>query len=146
MSKIDSTRYDNGSHFDRIPAGPAQLRRAPGLDAARPAIRREPGPSAETQVDSRGVEKTDSGPRAAGPLRSAAAPADPIRREGPADRPASRLTLRLGEVATSLGVSRRALERERSAGRFPRADLTIGRMPLWRPETVLTWVEGGGRG
>jgi predicted DNA-binding transcriptional regulator AlpA len=56
-----------------------------------------------------------------------------------------RLTLRLDDVATTLGVSRRAIERERSAGRFPRPDLTIGRMPLWRVETIRRWIEGGGR-
>ena len=56
-----------------------------------------------------------------------------------------RLTLRLDEVAESFGVSRRTIERERSAGRFPRPDLTIGRMPLWCPETIRAWVEGGGR-
>jgi predicted DNA-binding transcriptional regulator AlpA len=57
-----------------------------------------------------------------------------------------RLALRLDELAAALGVSRRAVERERSAGRFPRPDLTIGRMPLWRPETIRRWLEeGGGR-
>lgn len=59
--------------------------------------------------------------------------------------PQERLALRLAEVAASLGISRRAIERERSAGRFPKPDLTIGRMPLWRPETIARWVEGGGR-
>jgi predicted DNA-binding transcriptional regulator AlpA len=52
-----------------------------------------------------------------------------------------RLALRLDELAVALGVSRRAIERERSAGRFPRPDLTIGRMPLWRPETINEWIE-----
>ena len=56
-----------------------------------------------------------------------------------------RLTLRLDELAAALGVSRRAIERERSAGRFPKPDLSIGRMPLWRPETIARWLEGGGR-
>jgi predicted DNA-binding transcriptional regulator AlpA len=58
---------------------------------------------------------------------------------------ADRLALRLDEVARSLGVSRRAIERERSAGRFPTPDLHIGRMPLWTPAKVKAWVEGGGR-
>jgi predicted DNA-binding transcriptional regulator AlpA len=57
---------------------------------------------------------------------------------------AERLALRLDEVAAALGVSRRAIERERAAGRFPRPDLTIGRMPLWKPETIKAWLEGGG--
>jgi predicted DNA-binding transcriptional regulator AlpA len=61
------------------------------------------------------------------------------------EAPIGRLALRLDEVTRSLGVSRRAIERERSAGRFPKPDLTIGRMPLWRPETIRDWVEGGGR-
>jgi predicted DNA-binding transcriptional regulator AlpA len=56
-----------------------------------------------------------------------------------------RLTLRLAEIANALGVSRRALERERSAGRLPRPDLTIGRMPLWRVETIREWIGKGGR-
>ena len=55
-----------------------------------------------------------------------------------------RLTLRLDEVARALGVSRRAIERERSAGRFPKPDLVIGRMPLWQPMSIRQWIEGGG--
>lgn len=55
-----------------------------------------------------------------------------------------RLTLRINEVAEALGVSRSAIERERRAGRFPRPDLTVGRMPLWRPETIRAWIENGG--
>ena len=57
----------------------------------------------------------------------------------------ARMTLRFDELPAALGVSRRTIERERSAGRFPRPDLTIGRMPLWRPETIRDWVERGGR-
>jgi hypothetical protein len=56
-----------------------------------------------------------------------------------------RLALRLDEVARAFGVSRRSNERERSAGRFPKPGLTIGRMPLWKPETIRACVEGGGR-
>ena len=56
---------------------------------------------------------------------------------------AGRMALRLDELAAALGISRRAIERERSAGRFPKPDLTIGRMPLWRPETITRWLEGG---
>jgi predicted DNA-binding transcriptional regulator AlpA len=58
--------------------------------------------------------------------------------------PTGRLALRLDEVAAALGLSRRSLERERSAGRFPPPDRTIRRMPLWSPETIRRWVEGGG--
>jgi predicted DNA-binding transcriptional regulator AlpA len=81
------------------------------------------------------------------PSRSAVArpgtlPEAPLPEAAPA---VERLALRLDEVAAVLGVSRRAIERERAAGRFPCPDLTIGRMPLWTPATVRRWVEGGGR-
>lgn len=52
-----------------------------------------------------------------------------------------RLTWRLADVARALGVSRRTLERERSAGRFPSPDLRIGKAPLWRPETIHRWID-----
>ena len=58
--------------------------------------------------------------------------------------PSARLTLRLAELAQALGISRRTLERERSAGRFPAPDLAIGKAPLWKPETIRAWIEGGG--
>ena len=54
------------------------------------------------------------------------------------------MALRLGEVARALGVARRVIERERSAGRFPKPDLTVGKMPLWRPETIRAWLDNGG--
>jgi predicted DNA-binding transcriptional regulator AlpA len=50
------------------------------------------------------------------------------------------LAWRLEQIAKALGISRRALERERAAGRFPKPDKVIGRMPLWRPETVKAWL------
>ena len=56
----------------------------------------------------------------------------------------TRLAYRLAELATLLGISRRTLERERSAGRFPRPDLNIGKSPLWSPATIQRWIEGGG--
>ncbi len=56
-----------------------------------------------------------------------------------------RLTYRLDEVAASLGVSRRTIERERSAGRFPKPDRHIGRAPLWSRETLVRWIAEGGR-
>ena len=54
------------------------------------------------------------------------------------------ITWRLDAVAKALGVSRRSLERLRSAGRFPRP-MHIGKTPLWKPETIRAWVEGGGQ-
>jgi len=68
----------------------------------------------------------------------------PIGPDGP-DAAPLRLALRLDELAEALGVSRRTIERERSAGRFPRSDLTIGKMPLWRVETIRRWIDGGGK-
>lgn len=65
-----------------------------------------------------------------------------VEREGVSGK---RLTLRLDEVVAALGVSRRSIERERAAGRFPKPDLMLGRMPLWRPETLRAWVERGGQ-
>jgi predicted DNA-binding transcriptional regulator AlpA len=70
---------------------------------------------------------------------------EPMNRRPEAASPAvERLAYRLDEVAKALGVSRRLIERERSAGRFPRPDLTIGRAPLWTRETLVRWISGGG--
>ena len=64
---------------------------------------------------------------------------------GHAARPAvERLVYRIEEVAVALGVSRRAIERVRTAGRFPSADKYIGKMPLWRVETIRSYLERGG--
>jgi hypothetical protein len=56
-----------------------------------------------------------------------------------------RLAFRLDEVANALGVSRRLLERERAAGRFPQADLYIGRIPLFKPEAIRAWIDHQGK-
>jgi predicted DNA-binding transcriptional regulator AlpA len=68
----------------------------------------------------------------------------PIETDRPESAPV-RLALRLDELAAALGVSRRTVERERAAGRFPKPDLHIGRAPLWTPATIQRWVDGGGR-
>jgi len=81
------------------------------------------------------------------PRRSSPPPVAALPPSGPVPIPPAsvgRMTLRLDDLSATLGVSRRAIERERSAGRFPPPDLTIGRMPLWRVETIRQWVEGGG--
>ncbi len=67
-----------------------------------------------------------------------------IERQADAKPPVERMALRLDEVADAIGLSRRVIERARSAGRFPKPDLAIGKMPLWRPETVRGWLDGGG--
>ena len=74
---------------------------------------------------------------------------DPATAEPASDSPAStktRIALRLDELATALGISRRTVERERSSGRFPKADLHIGKMPLWKPETIRAWIDGDAHG
>jgi len=82
--------------------------------------------------------------------RPAVGDPDPLGIANPNERPEAaspaveRLAYRLDEVAKALGVSRRLIERERSAGRFPRPDLTIGRAPLWTRETLARWIAGGG--
>lgn len=55
-----------------------------------------------------------------------------------------RLAYRLNDLPAVLGVSRRTLERERSAGRFPRPDRIMGKMPLWSEATIREWLEGKG--
>jgi hypothetical protein len=59
--------------------------------------------------------------------------------------PIERLTYRIDELAAALGVSRRIIERERSAGRLLKPDLRIGRIPLWRVDSVREWLARGGR-
>ncbi len=55
--------------------------------------------------------------------------------------PIERMALRFDEVAAALGVSRRLLERELSARRFVKPDVYIGRVPLWRVETVRAYLD-----
>jgi len=62
--------------------------------------------------------------------------------EATESRPNERLAYRLNDLVALLGVSRRLLERERSAGRLPKPDRTIGRVLLWRPETIREWLGG----
>lgn len=54
-----------------------------------------------------------------------------------------RLTYRIQEVADMLGISRRTLEREISAKRFPPPDRRIGKAPLWGAETLCKWINEG---
>jgi hypothetical protein len=51
-----------------------------------------------------------------------------------------RLAYRLSEIAAALGVSKRLLEQARAAGRLPRPDLRIGRVSLWKIESVRDWL------
>jgi hypothetical protein len=47
------------------------------------------------------------------------------------------------QLLTRIPASRRVLERELAAGRFPRPIKHIGRRPMWRPADVIRWAEGG---
>jgi predicted DNA-binding transcriptional regulator AlpA len=70
-------------------------------------------------------------PRNSGDIPSAESTAKP-----------ERLAFRLRDIVTATGLSRRTLERERSAGRFPPPDRLVGRAPLWRRETLEAWLRG----
>jgi hypothetical protein len=62
------------------------------------------------------------------------------------DRPRiERLTYRIEDLVDALGVSRRFFERARAAGRLPKPDLRIGKLPLWRVGTIRNWLDNGGR-
>lgn len=49
--------------------------------------------------------------------------------------------LSLADIAAVLGVTRRSVERLRSAGTLPQPDLKIGRSLRWRPDTVREWLD-----
>jgi excisionase family DNA binding protein len=51
----------------------------------------------------------------------------------------------IDDVATYLNVSRRGVERLKSAGRLPQPIVVIGRLPRWQSEDIRRWAEGGGR-
>jgi hypothetical protein len=74
---------------------------------------------------------------------SASRPGEPVPEPTSSDPLSGRLALRLDDLATALSVSRRSIERERSAGRFPLPDRVVGKMPLWSPETIRQWMAGG---
>jgi predicted DNA-binding transcriptional regulator AlpA len=60
-------------------------------------------------------------------------------------RLADRLTWGLDDITALTGLSRRTLERERSAGNFPPPDIRVGRRVLWRPETIHRWIDARAR-
>jgi hypothetical protein len=53
--------------------------------------------------------------------------------------------LGINNLAAILSCSRRLVERLRSAGRVPKPDIWVGKMPRWRAETIRRWLESGGR-
>jgi predicted DNA-binding transcriptional regulator AlpA len=66
------------------------------------------------------------------PLASAVEPASPPR-----------LLWGWPEILAATGLIRRTIERELSAGRFPKPIRRVGRRPYWRPTDVIRWAEGG---
>jgi hypothetical protein len=50
-----------------------------------------------------------------------------------------------GDLVRVLNASRRTIERLRSAGKLPKPDLFLNKMPRWRPETIRAWIERGGQ-
>jgi predicted DNA-binding transcriptional regulator AlpA len=53
--------------------------------------------------------------------------------------------LGIDDLAAALSCGRRLVERMRAAGKLPRPDLKLGKMPRWRASTIRRWIEGGGR-
>ena len=78
------------------------------------------------------------------PTRPLSLTADPTLEPPPTPPAIARLALRLDEIAESLGVSRRSLERARASGKFPKPDIRLGRTVLWTPETIAGWLRKGG--
>jgi hypothetical protein len=68
-----------------------------------------------------------------------------LERHAAIDPRMRRRTYGIGELAHALGVSRRSIEREKSAGHLPEPDLVIGKRPLWRVESIDAWIGKGGR-
>jgi predicted DNA-binding transcriptional regulator AlpA len=52
------------------------------------------------------------------------------------------MALRMADLSRLTGLSRRAIERERAARRFPEPDRVVGRVPLWHASTIDQWLRG----
>ena len=84
-----------------------------------------------------------------GPVRLA----DAIDRqpEAPAAKPGRTLPasiepmLHIDDLAALLSCSRRLVERMRSAGKVPKPDIQIGRMPQWKAAMIRAWIERRGK-
>src|SRR5262249_4358650 len=76
---------------------------------------------------------------------AAPGPAAPSNGDPLVMQPLPRPAYRPGRLARRPGVSRRTLERERAAGRFPRPDLAIGKAPLWTSDSIRAYLERGGK-
>lgn len=58
----------------------------------------------------------------------------------PASTSALEPLLGVDDIADTLSVGRRTVERMRSAGKLPRPDLHIGRLPRWQAATIRAWL------
>jgi hypothetical protein len=56
--------------------------------------------------------------------------------------PSVETLLSQNDLARVLNAGRRTVERLRAAGKMPRPDLFVGKMPRWRPETIRAWIDG----
>jgi predicted DNA-binding transcriptional regulator AlpA len=52
--------------------------------------------------------------------------------------------LSVRDLTRLLSRSRRLLEQMRAAGRLPRPDFMLGRLPRWKAATIRAWIESGG--
>src|SRR5271166_1953253 len=50
--------------------------------------------------------------------------------------------LSIDDLTALLSCSRRLVERMRSAGKVPKPDIKIGKMPRWKAATIRAWIEG----
>jgi predicted DNA-binding transcriptional regulator AlpA len=54
--------------------------------------------------------------------------------------------LRIGDLARRLACDRRTVDRMRSSGCLPKADLLVGRRsPRWKKSTIEDWIDAGGK-
>ena len=51
----------------------------------------------------------------------------------------------IDDLAAILSCPRRLVERMRSAGKIPKPDIKIGKMPRWKAATIRSWIERGGK-
>ncbi len=84
-------------------------------------------------------------------LEALAGRPDPTPRLDPAPKLAAaiaveRLAFRKDELAESLGISSRAIDRDRAAGLFVQPDRVIGtKTPIWSKATIERWLQEGGK-
>jgi hypothetical protein len=51
------------------------------------------------------------------------------------------LLVRLNDLPTLTRIGKRTIERLRASGKLPKPDLRVGKMPLWKVETIRDWIE-----